>query len=322
MKLLYSQDIYNPPSWISEFIPQQFIPSTRINLGQLPTPIHRLNKQTLSGPYELWLKRDDLSSFDLTGNKVRKLEFLLADASQKGHDSVITIGGLQSNHARATAVAAKQIGLEPHLILRTPESPSDIDLTGNLLFNRLVGAHIHTVTPSIYAQIGSKSLTKQLQTQLITEKGLNPYIIPVGGSNNIGLFGYLECVHEILTSAASGETPFFDHIVFACGSGGTAMGLSLGFRLYELSTYYKQLVNKHIIPQIHAINVCDSPEYFYSHIEELTGELQLDIMTKKLGPIRSRLTVSSGVGVGYARSTDEELSFIRDFASTYGILLG
>ena len=208
MKLLYSQDIYNPPSWISEFIPQQFIPSTRINLGQLPTPIHRLNKQTLSGPYELWLKRDDLSSFDLTGNKVRKLEFLLADALQKGHDSVITIGGLQSNHARATAVAAKQIGLESHLILRTSELPSDIDLTGNLLFNRLVGAHIHTVTPSTYAQIGSKSLTHQLQTQLITEKGLNPYIIPVGGSNNIGLFGYLECVHEILTSAASGEAPY------------------------------------------------------------------------------------------------------------------
>ena len=100
------------------------------------------------------------------------------------------------------------------------------------------------------------------------------------------------------------------------------MGLSLGFRLYEQSTYYQQLTNKHIIPQIHAINVCDSPEYFYTHIEELTGELQLDNMTKKLGPFRSWLTVTPGVGIGYARSTDEELRFIRDFASTYGILLG
>lgn len=133
------------------------MPTARVMLASLPTPITRLrpfssplvDPAALAG-IEIHLKRDDLSSFDLGGNKVRKLEFLLADALQRGFDSVITIGGLQSNHCRATAVAARQLGLTPVLILRTELTAEQISLEGNLLLSRMAGAKIYTVTPEDY----------------------------------------------------------------------------------------------------------------------------------------------------------------------------
>ena len=154
---------------------EESLPTSRVHLANLPTPIHRLRPFNFStqggkegdtsstttigggqgegegmGGVEIFLKRDDLTSFDLSGNKVRKLEFLLADALQKGYDTVITIGGLQSNHCRATAVAAQQLGLTPVLILRTELSAEDITLEGNLLLSRMAGAKIYTVKPEDY----------------------------------------------------------------------------------------------------------------------------------------------------------------------------
>jgi D-cysteine desulfhydrase len=166
------------------------------------------------------VKRDDLSSFDISGNKVRKLEFLLAEAlgsdfSGAQYDSVITIGGIQSNHARATAVASRQLGLDPFLILRGREQPEEVKLVGNLLFNRLVKADIRLVSPGTYARIGSVGLTEQLAEQL-RQQGRRPYVIPVGGSNAVGMFGYMEAVEEIRQQCSALQTEF-DHIVFACG---------------------------------------------------------------------------------------------------------
>jgi 1-aminocyclopropane-1-carboxylate deaminase/D-cysteine desulfhydrase-like pyridoxal-dependent ACC family enzyme len=105
----------------------------------------------------VWLKRDDLSGMQLSGNKVRKLEFLMADAVAEGADSVITIGGIQSNHCRATAVAAKYLNLDPFLILRTSKLHVDQDpaLVGNLLVERLVGARLQLISKEEYSQIGS-----------------------------------------------------------------------------------------------------------------------------------------------------------------------
>eukprot|EP00976_Prorocentrum_cordatum_P095697 1190275-Prorocentrum_minimum.AAC.2 len=142
---------YTPPNWAAQLSP---IPTEKFSLGQLPTPIHRWNIPGLPDGCEMWIKRDDLSGMQLSGNKVRKLEFLLAEAKVKtrctsrvgpqpklhsashcylpsftaqGCDSVITIGGVQSNHCRATAVAAKYLGLEPYLILRTEKKEVDRD---------------------------------------------------------------------------------------------------------------------------------------------------------------------------------------------------
>ncbi|CAI7773198.1 unnamed protein product, partial [Closterium sp. NIES-53] len=131
--------------------------------------------------------RDDLSGMELSGNKVRKLEFLLADALAKGADTLITIGGIQSNHCRATAVAARLAGLEAHLILRTSRALADSDpgLEGNLLVERMVGARVHLVTKEEYAKHGSEHLGNVLAQRLAAE-GRKPYVIPVGGSNALG----------------------------------------------------------------------------------------------------------------------------------------
>ena len=101
------------------------LPQQRCRLAQLPTPIHPWPVPGLPPGVELHIKRDDLTGMELSGNKVRKLEFLLAEAMQRGHDSVITIGGIQSNHARATAVAARYLGLPCHLILRNSRHLAD-----------------------------------------------------------------------------------------------------------------------------------------------------------------------------------------------------
>ncbi|KAJ8436149.1 hypothetical protein Cgig2_029761 [Carnegiea gigantea] len=215
-----TQRPYYPPSWASHLSP---IPSPTFPLGHLPTPIHKWNLPNLPPNTEVWLKRNDLSGMQLSGNKVRKLEFLMADAVAQGADCIVTIGGIQSNHCRATAVASKYLNLDCFLMLRTSTALLDKDpgLTGNLLVERLVGAHVDLVSKEEYAKIGSVALTNLLKERLISE-GRRPYVIPVGGSNSLGtwciVMGYVEATREIeqqLQTAA--DTRGFDDIVVACG---------------------------------------------------------------------------------------------------------
>ncbi|KAH9780796.1 putative D-cysteine desulfhydrase 1 [Citrus sinensis] len=218
---------YAPPSWASHLAP---IPSHVFSLGHFPTPIHKWNLPNLPHNTEVWLKRDDLSGMQLSGNKVRKLEFLMADAVAQGADCIITIGGIQSNHCRAAAVAAKYLNLDCYLILRTSKVLVDQDpgLIGNLLVERLVGAHIELISKEEYSKIGSVTLTNILKEKLLKE-GRRPYVIPVGGSNSIGTWGYIEAIKEIEQQLQTGTGGVkFDDIVVACGSGGTIAGLSLG----------------------------------------------------------------------------------------------
>lgn len=302
---------YQPPVWLANSaIPTQFIPKEKLLLGRFPTPTHAFCiPGTENLGLDIHIKRDDLSSFDLSGNKVRKLEFLLAEAknSEQNYDCVITVGGLQSNHARATAVAARQVGLDPFLILRKANckegstDEAEVGLTGNLLFDRMVGADIRLITPANYAIHGSHRVCEQLAQEL-RDQGRRPYVIPLGGSNALGAFGYLECVQEIISAGVQ-----YDHIVFGCGSGGTAAGLALGVKLAGLPT------------QVHAVGVCDSPDYFYVHIEETARDLGIDISA--LGPVREWLHIHHGEGLGYARSTSEELSYLIKVAQSTGIIL-
>lgn len=314
--LLFSQTPYVPPLWVSQAMPSRYLPTSRVRLGCFPTPIHRwrpLDDESESATgVEMWIKRDDLSSNDLSGNKVRKLEFLLSAALDGGHDSVVTIGGVQSNHARATAVAARQLGLDPYLLLRTRSAEQDSpdilnsSIVGNLLFNRFVDAEIHTVTAATYATIGSNALLAQLTEQLV-ENGKKPYAIPVGGSCPLGAFGYLEAVEEICQQEklAGGA---FDHLVFACGSGGTAAGLAIGARLCGMKS-------------VQAVGVCDSPEYFYGHIRDTAVALGLDVSAGGLGDPKDWLSIHHGAGIGYARSTEEELEFLLAVSRRTGVVL-
>lgn len=206
---------YTPPSWASDL---SLVPSHHFTLGQFPTPIHKWNLPNLPKDTEVWIKRDDLAGMELSGNKVRKLEFLMADAVAQGADCVITVGGIQSNHCRATAVAAKYVNLDCYLILATstPLVDKDPGLVGNLLVERLLGAHIDLVSKREFVKIGSEALTDLLKKRLL-EKGRKPYVISGGGSNSLGNWGYIEAVREIEQQIQLSGDVQFDDIVVACG---------------------------------------------------------------------------------------------------------
>ncbi|XP_044476357.1 putative D-cysteine desulfhydrase 1, mitochondrial isoform X2 [Mangifera indica] len=241
----------------------------------------------------------------LSGNKVRKLEFLLADAVAQGADCIITIGGIQSNHCRATAVAAKYLNLDCYLILRTSKVLVDQDpgLTGNLLVERLVGAHVELITKEEYGKIGSVTLTNILKEKLQKE-GRKPYVIPVGGSNALGTWGYIEAIREIEQQLLMGAQKLkFDDIVVACGSGGTIAGLSLGSWLGTLKA------------KVHAFGVCDDPNYFYDFIQGLLDELNAGVNSRDI------VSVQDAKGLGYAMNTTEELNFVKEIATATGVVL-
>lgn len=297
-----NQRAYTPPSWASNLKP---LPPQIVSLGHLPTPIHKWNLPNLPNNTEVWLKRDDLSGMQLSGNKVRKLEFLLADAVAQGADCIVTIGGIQSNHCRATAVAAKYLNLDCYLILRTSKVVVDQDpgLTGNLLVERLVGAHVQLISKEEYGQIGSVALTNTLKEKLLKE-GRKPYVIPVGGSNSLGTWGYIEAVREIeqQVEASSGRLKF-DDIVVACGSGGTIAGLSLGSQLGSLKA------------KVHAYGVCDDPDYFYDFAQGLIDGLEAGVNSRDI------VNIQNAKGLGYAMNTSEELKFVKEVAAATGVIL-
>ncbi|KAK6121748.1 hypothetical protein DH2020_044511 [Rehmannia glutinosa] len=241
----------------------------------------------------------------LSGNKVRKLEFLLADAVAEGADCIITIGAIQSNHCRATAVAAKYLNLDCYLILFTSEVLLDKDpgLSGNLLVERLIGAHINLVSEQEFASIGSVGLTNLLKERLLS-KGKKPYVIPVGGSNSLGTWGYIEAIREIKDQLRKGNGEVaFDDIVVACGSGGTVAGLSVGSWLSELGA------------KVHAFSVYYDPKYLYEYTQGLLDGLQVGVCSLDI------VDIQNAKGLGYDVNTTEELIFIKEIAEATGVVL-
>jgi D-cysteine desulfhydrase len=173
----------------------------------------------LNGP-ELWVKRDDQTGLATGGNKTRKLEFLVADALEHKADTLITCGAAQSNHARQTAAAAAKFGLDCLLVLRG-QMPAEI--RGNLLIDQLVGAEV------VWA--GDQPLDRSMRAaaRALRDEGHQPYIVPYGGSNPVGVSGYVAAMSELILQCEERDVAF-DHIVFATSSGGTQAGLAVGAR--------------------------------------------------------------------------------------------
>ena len=190
----------------------------RLSLGIFPTPIHKLENISRLLGREVYIKRDDMTGLGLGGNKVRKLEFLLADAKAQGAEIVFTTGGAQSNHAMLTAAAAGRLGMKAILVLK---KRGVTDCAGNQLLERLMGTDVRFVDTDDYADIYAE------MDRIGQEMGRPYYKIPCGGSNALGALGYVDCAREI-----AGQGLHFDHIVCAEGSGGTMAGLALGAKLF------------------------------------------------------------------------------------------
>ena len=197
----------------------------RVQLGHLPTPLEPMLRlsEFLDGP-NLWVKRDDCTGLASGGNKTRKLEFLMADARQQGADTVITQGATQSNHARQTAAAAARLGFDCQILLenRTGSDESAYHYNGNVLLDQLHGASISKRAGGTDMNQAMNELADQLRSD-----GRKPYVIPGGGSNEIGALGYVNAGLELLAQANSMNLKI-DHVVHATGSSGTQAGLVTG----------------------------------------------------------------------------------------------
>lgn len=190
----------------------------KVSLGIFPTPMYRLPNMSRELGTNVWIKRDDMTGVALGGNKVRKLEYLLADAKNKGYDLVMTTGQAQSNHAMLTAACALRLGMDCVLVLK---KRGVTERKGNQVLNYLMGVKVVFVDTDSYDDIYEE------MDKIAAEMGRKVYKIPCGGSNALGSLGYVDCMREI---AESGQR--FEHIVCACGSGGTAAGTVLGAKIY------------------------------------------------------------------------------------------
>jgi L-cysteate sulfo-lyase len=197
----------------------------RRRFAHLPTPLEPMERLSahLGGP-RLWIKRDDCTGLSGGGNKTRKLEFLLGDALDKGADTLITQGATQSNHARQTAAAAARFGLECHLLLedRTGNNTPDYTLNGNVLLDRLHGAHLSRHAGGTDMNAAMEALADALRAS-----GRKPYVIPGGGSNPVGALGYANCALELVAQANERGLKI-DRVVHATGSAGTQAGFVAG----------------------------------------------------------------------------------------------
>jgi D-cysteine desulfhydrase len=274
-----------------------------LKLAMTPTPLEKLRDNPLIPPeYEVYIKRDDLTGFGLSGNKVRKLEFLSYDALKKKADTLITCGGFQSNHARATALAAAQSGLKSVLVLFGDESAEN---EGNLFLDKLCRAEIKLIPSGEYENV--ERIMRNLSLKL-RSKGKRPYVIPEGGSNPLGVWGYIKAAFEMKKQIDKQKIKI-SRIVTALSSAGTYCGLFLGAKLCGWKT------------EIMGVNVRFLPSYpkekIYTLLEKTITQYRLRVKCAE----REIKVVEGYVGEGYALNKKEELEFIKAFVSRTGILL-
>ena len=275
----------------------------RLNLANLPTPLTPLEKFAVPNfDGKIWVKRDELTGTEVSGNKIRKLEFTIAHALDKGCDTLITCGGVQSNHCRATAILGARLGIKVHLILRgeKPEHPD-----GNLLMDYLVGAEI-SYLPEL--EWGSHVELAHELLQQYQQQGSNSHFIPTGASDEIGLWGYIAASEELKNDfETNGISP--NYIVTATGSGGTQGGLVVGAKLFDLSG------------QVVAFNVCDNAEYFDNKIREDVACWKHRYNMKLNEDDLEICTIEGYVGPGYGTADQEVFKTIAELARTEGLFL-
>ena len=272
----------------------------RVSIAHLPTPLEEMPRlsEALGGP-RLFVKRDDQTGLATGGNKARKLEFLVAEAMEKGADTIITAGAAQSNHARQTAAAAAKFGLGCCLVL-TGQSPSRWN--GNLLLDEFLGAEIRWA--------GERDRT-QVMTEVAEEMmhlGRHPYIIPIGGSNPVGAAGYLAAMEELMEQLAERDLQV-DRVVFPTGSGGTQAGMMVGAKALGFAG------------QIEGISVGGTEEELKASLEKLVPETTAFLGLDLSFASQDFIVHDAYIGEGYAKIGPPEREAIRLSARTEGLLV-
>jgi D-cysteine desulfhydrase family pyridoxal phosphate-dependent enzyme len=284
----------------------------RIPLATLPTPITDATRlrHALGGEKtcpRILIKRDDLTALGLGGNKARKLEYLVADARAQGATTLITTGAVQSNHARMTAAAAAVAGMRCVLVLTsTTDAPA---VSGNLLLDKLYGAAIRLV-PSIDPMLAVGQDEAVVAEVVAEEKaeGRVPYVIPVGGSSGIGVFGYIGGTAELVEQLVQGEvTP--SRLYYASGSRGTQAGLTLGAHL--CSAPYR----------VYGVAVSAGEPEKIERAKRIANEAASRLELPERLELRDLVTDQEYIGEGYGIPTAEALEAIELLAKTEAILL-
>lgn len=264
----------------------------KISLGVFPTPVQKLHNISALLGTQVYIKRDDMTGIGLGGNKVRKLEYLLADAKAQGAQVVFTTGGAQSNHAMLTAAAARKIGMEPILILKKKGVTAR---QGNQLLEHLMGVDVRFMDTNDYADIYAE------MDRVGKELGKPYYKIPCGGSNALGTLGYVDCVKEIRDQGME-----FDHIVCAEGSGGTMAGVALGAKLYMPGARVTGMM-------------VDTDPFDVITVDLMRGAAKL--LSAEVEIDRNDFDLRDLCGPGYAIPSEEGDAAVRLMAETEGLFL-
>lgn len=274
-----------------------------LSLAMLPTPIEKLIKlSAIPDNFKVFIKRDDLTGFGLSGNKIRKLEFLSCEALEKKCDTLITCGGIQSNHARATAIVAAQLGLKSLLVLFQEKKPKN---DGNLFLSRLVGAEVKYITHKEYEWVDDIMEKEMLR---LKSRGRKGYVIPEGGSNALGIWGYIKAAYEIKSQLEKMKLKV-DRIITAVSSGGTYSGLYIGSKLLK----WNVKITGFNIRETSRIAVDLIWKLVQSHQEKFSPNIYVDI---------NEIDIIDGyVGKGYGLSRKVELDLMKSVAKDTGIIL-
>ena len=268
----------------------------KIKLAHTPTPLEKIK---FAGQNFL-IKRDDLTGCELSGNKVRKLEYIIQDAKKNKADIIFTCGGDQSNHCRAAVIAAKQIGLNSKLFLWGNESKN---LNGNHFLYKMYGAELQYLKRNQYDNVNE---IMQKERFALLKKRKNAYVLPEGGSTTLGIWGYIDFINELKTQI---DLKSIESIIAASGSGGTAAGMLVGAALNKLNL------------KIVAVNVLYKKAEIRKKILQLAEGCVLDYKLKcKIIP--DNLVILDGYSSeGYKNITSSKLKLIKSFARETGILL-
>ncbi|HOJ08727.1 MAG: pyridoxal-phosphate dependent enzyme [Ignavibacteriota bacterium] len=268
----------------------------KIQLANIPTPLEEIK---FAGKSFL-IKRDDLTGCELSGNKIRKLEYLLADAKRQKADIIFTSGGDQSNHARATVIASRKIGLKTKLFLWGKDTSTP---NGNFFLDKIYGADVQFFSEKEYENVNNIMFEQRME---LLKKGKNAYVFPGGGSTTLGIWGYINFINELKEQV---DLKKIDSIVAAAGSGGTAAGMLVGAALNKLKV------------KIVAVHVLMSKKEMEKHILQLAEGCILDYkLDCKINP--DNLVVISGYSKeGYKKISEAKLKLLRKFALESGILL-